>query len=248
MPIFNSCTIINHSLVDYSYSSSSFIMYRYTTNAAASEAGAVSASAPALEASLPAVMAVLPSVEALTNADDDMDVFVGAGIVDAGNLAAAAGKLLPAEHAVEVGAKCLVPNEASLPAVVAVLPSVEAQPSADDDMDVFVGTGNVDACELTAAAGKLSQAEHAVEVGAKCLVPNEVANAIIVMVGDSDDACNLTTDPGKLSQSENAVAVVAKSPYEGNTTVGLALLQAGATDGIQTQVSTVIVYAILFII
>jgi hypothetical protein len=219
--------------VDYSYSSSSFIMYRYTTNAAASEAGAVSASAPALEASLPAVMAVLPSVEALTSADDDMDVFVGAGIVDAGNLAAAAGKLLPAEHAVEVGAKCLVPNEASLPAVVAVLPSVEAQPSADDDMDVFVGTGNVDACELTADAGKLSPAEHAVE---------EVANAIIVMVGDSDDACNLTTDPGKLSQSENAVAVVAKSPYEGNTTVGLALLQAGATDGIQTQVSTVIVY------
>jgi hypothetical protein len=68
------------------------------------------------------------------------------------------------------------------------------------------------------------------------------------MVGDSDDACNLTTDPGKLSQSENAVAVVAKSPYEGNTTVGLALLQAGATDGTQTQVSTVIVYAILFII
>ena len=213
-------------------------MYRNTTNAAASEAGAVSASAPALEASLPAVMAVLPSVEALTSADDDMDVFVGAGIVDAGNLAAAAGKLLPAEHAVEVGAKCLVPNEASLPAVVAVLPSVEAQPSADDDMDVFVGTGNVDACELTAAAGKLlSPAEHAVE---------EVANAIIVMVGDSDDACNLTRDPGKLSQSENAVAVVAKSPYEGNTTVGLSLLQAGATDGIQTQVSTVIVYVIYY--
>jgi len=122
-----------------------------------------------------------------------------------------------------------------LPAVVAVLPSVEALPSADDDMDVFVGTGNVDACELTAAAGKLSPAEHAVE---------EVANAIIVMVGDSDDACNLTT--GKLSQSKNAVAVVAKLPYEGNTTVGLALLQAGATDGIQTQVSTVIVYVIYY--
>jgi hypothetical protein len=72
-------------------------------------------------------------------------------------------------------------------------------------MNVFVGTGNVDACTLKAAAGKLSPAEHAVEV-------------------------------------------VAESPYEGNTTVGLALLQAGATDGTQTQVSTVIVYAILFII
>jgi len=126
--------------------------------------------------------------------------------------------------------------EASLHAVAASLPLVLAQPSANDDMDVIVGVPIGAACNLTAAF----QAEDSVGVGAKCLVPTVLADAMDVKVGAAiSDVCNLKAAPGKLSQAEDAVGLAAKSPYQADTSVRLALLQVGASDGNQSQVSSV---------
>jgi hypothetical protein len=113
------------------------------------------------------------------------------------------------------------------------------QPSEDDDMDVIVEAAIGDACNLTNLTAA-SQAEDSVGVCAKCLVPKVLADAMDGMVGAAiSDACNLTAAPGKLLQAQDAVGVAAKLPYEANTIVRLALLQAGASDGIQSKVSSV---------
>jgi len=123
-----------------------------------------------------------------------------------------------------------------LHAVAASLPLVLVQPSANDDMDVIVGVPIGAACNLTAAF----QAEGSVGVGAKCLVPTVLADALDVKVGAAiSDVCNLKAAPGKLSQAEDAVGLAAKSPYQADTSVNLALLQVGASDGNQSQVSSV---------
>ena len=126
--------------------------------------------------------------------------------------------------------------EASLHTVAASLPLFLAQPSENDDMDVIFGVPIDAACNLTAAF----QAEGSVGVGAKCLVPTVLADAMDVRVGAAiSDVCNLKAAPGKLSQAEDAVGLAAKSPYQADTSVRLALLQAGASDGNQSQVSSV---------
>jgi hypothetical protein len=177
----------------------------------------VAQSAPS--AVLASAASVFPSVPA---------VFASAQAVSASALAVSASA-----PAVEASLPAVA---ASLPAVAASLPSVLAQPSADDDMDVIVGVSIGDACNLTAA----SQAEDSVGVGAKCLVPKVLADVMDVKVGAAiSDVCNLRAAPGKLSQAEDAVGLVAKSPYQADTSVRLALLQAGASDGIQSQVSSV---------
>ena len=121
-------------------------------------------------------------------------------------------------------------------AVAASSPLVLAQPSANDDMDVIVGVPIGAACNLTAAF----QAEGSVGVGEKCLVPTVLADAMDVKVGAAiSDVCNLKAAPGKLSQAEDAVGLAEKSPYQADTSVRLALLQVGASDGNQSQVSSV---------
>jgi hypothetical protein len=145
--------------------------------------------------------------------------------------------------------------EASLPAVLASLPSVLAQPSEDVDMDVIVGASIGDACILPCifpnfmAALLASASAPAVEASLPAVPPslppsvlaqpNENVDMDVIVGASIGDACILPKLMAA-SQTEDSDGVAAKSQYQADTTVRLALLQAGAIDdGIQSQVSSV---------
>jgi hypothetical protein len=200
----------------------------------------MSASAPAVEASLPTVPpSSLPSVLAKPNENVDMDDIVGASIGDAcilHNLTA------------ESQASASVPAvESSLPAALSPL---LAQPNEYVDID---GASIGKACIFPSIlpnlmAASLASTSAPVHASLPAVLPSlspsgpAQPNGYVDMdeiVGTNiGDACILRNWMAA-SQAE-AVGVAARSPNQADTSVRLALLQAGdMEDGIQSKVSLV---------
>ena len=96
--------------------------------------------------------------------------------------------------------------------------------------------------EVSASAPAVEASLHAVAESLPLVLAQPSANDDMdVIVGvPIDAACNLTAAfQAEGSVAEDAVGLAAKSPYQADTSVRLALLQAGASDGNQSQVSSV---------